>query len=436
MFVITPMSGRAICAERGDLPQPAHAHLRDRAPRCPARARVSVSGRPISLLCPSSAATRSRHRPAERREDVLRRGLPARARDRDDARVAPLAHRAAERRHRGEVVVAGRASPPRRARAPPRGTPTPPPSATNRSPGPTRRESICTPVTCRPSRFELAELERAQLVAAQRDHVARPQRSQRVARRLAVVERESCDRRTPGPARHPCRRSARRRPRAPARSRARSRPRGRLDVDVADDAGDDLVDDRLRILAARVVGGDDRDVGELGRESSPSAAACRGRGRRRRRPRRSRRPPGASSRAALQHVLERARLVGVVDDHRERLPFVDRLRIVRARRAPTRCRARSRRRRCRAAAPAANAPSAFSTLKRPRSLTSIPASTRGRSPRRRANPNVSASGSSAASRRPYSSPTFTAARGLPRRTAAASPGSTTPCRRGSRGDPG
>src|SRR2546425_1145838 len=30
-----------------------------------------------------------------------------------------------------------------------------------------------------------------------------------------------------------------------------------LDLDVADDAGQDLVDDRLRVLAARVVGGHD-----------------------------------------------------------------------------------------------------------------------------------------------------------------------------------
>src|SRR6185503_7208293 len=41
----------------------------------------------------------------------------------------------------------------------------------------------------------------------------------------------------------------------------------RLDVEVGR-AGEHLVDDRERILAARVVGGDDRDVGELRRDAS------------------------------------------------------------------------------------------------------------------------------------------------------------------------
>src|SRR5262249_57246844 len=38
------------------------------------------------------------------------------------------------------------------------------------------------------------------------------------------------------------------------------------DLRFAGDAREDLVDDRPRILAARVVRGDDRDVGELGRD--------------------------------------------------------------------------------------------------------------------------------------------------------------------------
>ena len=97
-----------------------------------------------------------------------------------------------------------------------------------------------------------------------------------------------------------------------------------LDLDVADGAGDDLVDDRLRILAARVVGGDDRDVGELGREpphQRPLAAVAVAAG--------ADDADHAAARCELargaQDVLERARLVGVVDDHRERLPLVDRL---------------------------------------------------------------------------------------------------------------
>ena len=62
-------------------------------------------------------------------------------------------------------------------------------------------------------------------------------------------------------------------------------------------ARQDLADDRLGILRARVVGGDDRLVGQLARRSAPSAGACPGRGRRRRRTPRSRRP-SVSSRAA------------------------------------------------------------------------------------------------------------------------------------------
>src|SRR4029450_1537124 len=38
------------------------------------------------------------------------------------------------------------------------------------------------------------------------------------------------------------------------------------DLRGAVDARDDLVDDRARVLAARVVGRDDRDVGQLGRD--------------------------------------------------------------------------------------------------------------------------------------------------------------------------
>ena len=70
------------------------------------------------------------------------------------------------------------------------------------------------------------------------------------------------------------------------------------------DPGEDLGDDRLRVLGARVVGGDDREVGELRRRPAPSSAACRGRGRRRRRrprsagPRSAAAPPAARSPAS------------------------------------------------------------------------------------------------------------------------------------------
>jgi hypothetical protein len=93
------------------------------------------------------------------------------------------------------------------------------------------------------------------------------------------------------------------------------------DLRVAVDARKDLVDDGAGVLAARVVGRDDWDIGELGgdpahdrallavavataAEDADQAARCElARGR--------------------EHVLERVGRVRVVDEHRERLPLVD-----------------------------------------------------------------------------------------------------------------
>ena len=65
-------------------------------------------------------------------------------------------------------------------------------------------------------------------------------------------------------------------------------------------AGHDLGDDRLGVLGARVVRGDDGHVGERPRRWRPSAGACRGRGRRRSRTPRSAGPrrPARGPRAA------------------------------------------------------------------------------------------------------------------------------------------
>ena len=132
--------------------------------------------------------------------------------------------------------------------------------------------------------------------------------------------------------------------------RARDRGRAvRLDLDVADRAGDDRVDDRLRILAARIVVRDDHDVGELGGDAPhlrpllavAVAAAAED----------AEHAPGRELARRAQQRLERDRLVRVVDDHRRTAALRRSSRIVPARRAPTRGRARSRRRRCRAAAP-------------------------------------------------------------------------------------
>ena len=127
---------------------------------------------------------------------------------------------------------------------------------------------------------------------------------------------------TAAPARGPCPRSARRRRRPRPRSRARS-PRagpGRSRARRRRPA-DDLVDDRARVLAARVVGGDDRDVGEVARDPAHHrpllavavAAAAED----------ADDAPGVELARGREHVLERVGRVRVVDDDRERLPLVD-----------------------------------------------------------------------------------------------------------------
>ena len=80
-------------------------------------------------------------------------------------------------------------------------------------------------------------------------------------------------------------------------------------------AGQDLGDDRLGLLGARVVRGDDRHVGEAPRPRRPSAGACPGRGRRRSRSTQISRPLARQLAGRPQHVLERVGRVRVVDDH-------------------------------------------------------------------------------------------------------------------------
>ena len=93
-----------------------------------------------------------------------------------------------------------------------------------------------------------------------------------------------------------------------------------LDLDVAAGAGDDLVDDRLRILAARVVRRDHRDVGELGGDTPhhrPLLAVAVAAG-----ADDHQHPAVGEVARRVEHVRERLRLVRVVDEHRERLPLV------------------------------------------------------------------------------------------------------------------
>ena len=241
---------------------------------------------------PVIATTRARLSHAPRRRS------PPAPRTRRPARASPL-RRASARR----PGYARRRSPRRRDR-----------------PDRTRRESISTPVTC--SAVALEPAEPAQLVERERDHARSEACSaSRAASRSSngiVRSANSCPCSAPLPAittTSPSRAEL-------DRARDRRAPIG-LDLDVADRARDDLVDDRLRVLAARVVGRDDRRRRRARRRSAPSAAASRGRGRRRSRRRRSRAPSRARAPCAAR--LERDRLVRVVDDHRERLPLVDRL---------------------------------------------------------------------------------------------------------------
>ena len=127
-----------------------------------------------------------------------------------------------------------------------------------------------------------------------------------------VVERMDDRRRRSGPARGPCRRPPARRRRRSIATAARDRlarsPISRRPLAPARICGAD----GGRALRARVVVGDDGDVGQTRRRWRPSAAACPCRGRRRRRRRRSGgRWRGGAER--VQHRLQPIGRVGVVD---------------------------------------------------------------------------------------------------------------------------
>src|SRR3954452_18298543 len=94
-----------------------------------------------------------------------------------------------------------------------------------------------------------------------------------------------------------------------------------LDLDARLAALEDRFDDRARVLVARVVGGDDRDVGPLAgdraHERALGAVAVAAGAEDDDQAVLGERPGGA------QDVVERVRGVGVVDEHRERLALVD-----------------------------------------------------------------------------------------------------------------
>ena len=342
--VITPTSGRAISRERADLPEPAHAHLGDDdvgvgleaaererqadlvvEARPPLR-RARTCGRRARRGCPSSRSSRTEPVIATTRASLR-------------ARTARPSAASAANSSRGTSVAAAP-----RARA----------SSRNATPPPTRDEEVAGrdaarvdlhPCDGRPRRLEPAEA--AQLLQRQRDHVRAPS-AQRLARRLAVVERN----RLVGELlpllgalagdQHDV---------AVARRLDRARDRGRaveLDLHVA------VAPATISSMIA--CGSSLRGLSDVTIATSASSDAIRpisGRFSRSRSPPQPKTQitrPVASSRAACSSVLERVRLVRVVDDHRRTAAPRRPPRTARDAAHRLEARARSRRRRCRAAA--------------------------------------------------------------------------------------
>ena len=300
--VITPMSGRAIRAELRDLAEAAHPQL-DEQTSVSGSSRQSVSGTPSSLLKLASAATvRACGAQSAARMSFVE-VLPVEPVIPTTRARAAVAHAPRERGESGVRRRRARASPRRpRARASATKSAPPSPTATNRSPGPTRRESICTPVISSPAAaLEPAAAERRE--PRRRASGITRASAQRLARDLAVVERDASRRRSPGPARGPCPRSRRRRPGRGRPDRARDRARGgrarpRRPARLPR-ASSWMIASGSSQRGLSVVTIDDGR--QLATATGPSAAAWRGRGRRRRRRRTSTRPVGMS-RAAREHV--------------------------------------------------------------------------------------------------------------------------------------
>ena len=91
-------------AERGDLAETAHSHLRHEHTRI--RLEPADGERQPDLVVEAALGEDGRNvRSTERPEDVLRRRLPRRADDRDDIRVALRAHERCERGERRLLIV-------------------------------------------------------------------------------------------------------------------------------------------------------------------------------------------------------------------------------------------------------------------------------------------------------------------------------------------
>ena len=313
MLVITPTSGSPIAASSAIWPKPRIAASSTSTSVPSGAARIS-SGIPMSVLKFARERDHAPVRRDQRGDQVLGRRLADRAGDGDHRRAQLAPPRARQRAERRQRVLGGqhdrRRRPSRPARrdehAPgarlqrARAANSPPStrvpaSPTNRSPGPTSRESITTrsrragAAAHEPRAGRLGDPRRVPaLTTAQR-----LARHRHVVERLLAAARELLALLVPlaGDHHHVARLGQRHRAvdrSAGGRRRARrSRPRARQD----------LGDDRLRVLGARVVGGDERDVGQpradLAHQRALAAVAVAARAEHR-----DARGPTASSRAA------------------------------------------------------------------------------------------------------------------------------------------
>ena len=396
----TPTRGGAIsaqvarCARRRGRPSPAPGTGSPRRPAAPCAAAQLVVER-------AGAAPRSgRAAASELGEQVLGGGLAGRAGQADDGQVraagrAPrgparpsAAQRVVDDDRRHAVDRPGAEHRHRARRRPPSAAKScpstfSPANATNRPPGPTLRESNSTgPVTTRrPGRRRRACRRPPPRSRRASSGSSRPTRCRTARRSAAASSTRSSNgmrlagdllaalvplaqhrdhvaragqarppRRSPPAARRPRSTCGRGRPlRAPASTSAR----------IA-----------RRVLGARVVVGDDHQVGAARPRPRPSAAACPGPGRRRRRSRRSAGRPGRGQLAQRgERGDDRVGLVRVVDDAEHRAGRVDPLQPA----GHARGRRRSRRPRSRGSTPtatsSASASSALATLCRPGSAT-------------------------------------------------------------------
>ena len=318
-----PDVGLGDLAELRDLAEPAHAHLDDRDLGLLVEPAERQREADLVVLAPLGD-DRARVRRAEGAEDVLRGGLRGRARDRDHLRVRSLAHRPPESAERAEGVLRDEGG---RGPCLERLLDEVDPAAdgdeevarldaarVDRDPGHALRAA---------APLEPAGREAFDLVEGERDHAAAP--SLRSASRATsrssngiVRSLNSCPCSCPFPAITTTSPSS-----ACSMRRCDGRGAVGLDVLVAGHAGEDLLDDRGRLLAARVVGRDDRAVGEAAHDLAHQralgavavAAAAED----------AEKPSRREAACLGEHVLESLRRVRVVDEYRERLALVHRL---------------------------------------------------------------------------------------------------------------